>query len=257
MDLTVLGSGCSVPSARRSGSGYFLETSGGKVLLDCSPSSVQKMADYQLEWAELDAIWISHFHLDHVGGLAPYLFSLKHAPQTQERTKTLSIIGPPGLRDLLAAFDAAGNYRLFEQRFPVSVVEVSALETFMIVPGVEAVALKTPHTDESHALHLRDGRSTLVFTSDTGMDPALASIANAVDLLLLECSFVRNKPVKKHLELAEAMHLIRKARPKRAMLTHLYPEWDDVGFASEIAAFDPPCDVIIAEDGLRLNIPNV
>lgn len=257
MHLTVLGSGCSVPSARRSGSGYFLDTSGGKVLLDCSPSAVQKMADHQLEWAELDAIWISHFHLDHVGGLAPFLFSLKHAPQTEKRTRSLTIFGPAGIQDLLAAFEAAGNYRLFEQRFPVTVVEVLDLETFAIGSGVEAVALKTPHTDQSHALHIRDGGSTLVFTSDTGMEPALASIAHDVDLLLLECSFVRNKPVKKHLELAEAMHLIRKARPKRAMLTHLYPEWDDVNFANETAAFNPPCEVIMAEDGLKLNIPNV
>lgn len=213
------------------------------------------MADERLDWAGLNAIWISHFHLDHVGGLAPFVFSLKHAPQAEARTKPLIIYGSPGLRELLTAFDAAGNYRLLEQRFPVEIIEIIALEPFEIAAGVEAVAFKTPHTDESHGIHIRDGQTTVVFTSDTGMDPAIAAIASGVDLLLLECSFIRGKPVERHLELAEAMYLIRKAQPKRVVLTHLYPEWDEVEFDGEVAAFDPPCEVIEAKDGLKLNIP--
>jgi ribonuclease BN (tRNA processing enzyme) len=93
-----------------------------------------------------------------------------------------------------------------------------------------------------------------VFTADTGFSDALAAFANRVDLLLAECSFVKNKPVDIHLELAEAVYLIRKAKPKRAVLTHLYPEWDDVDFAEEIARFDPVCDVIEATDGLRISV---
>jgi ribonuclease BN (tRNA processing enzyme) len=257
MKLTVLGSGCSIPSPNRSASAYLLETSGGNILLDCSPSSLQRMAAEHLDWAGLDAIWISHFHLDHVGGLPALLSSLRHAPQTENRIKPLTIYGPPGLGELLAAWDASGNYRLFEQRFGVEVMEVVTLEPFLIVPGVEAVAFKSPHTAESHAIHFRDAEATLVFTSDTGMDPAIAAIANGVDLLLMECSFVRDKPVGMHLELAEAMHIVRKARPKRVMLTHLYPQWDDVDFQTEVTAFQPFCEVIKAEDGLRMSIPQL
>lgn len=254
MELTVLGSGTSVPHAKRSSSALWLETSGGSVLLDCSPSSIHRIAEERLDWTNLDAIWISHFHLDHFGGLAPFLFSMKHAPQTQQRSKPLKILGGKGLRPLIDAIDAAGNYRLLQQRFPVEIVEVTTLEMFEVLPGVEAVPLKTPHTDESHAIHIRDGEKTLVFTSDTGPDEAISAFANGVDLLLMECSFVRNKPVKTHLELAEAMYLIRKAKPKRAMLTHFYPEWDDDGFQAEIRRFEPMCEVVEAVDGLKLKI---
>lgn len=254
MKLTVLGSGTSVPHTKRSSSAFWLETSGGSILLDCSPSSIHRMAEEGLDWANLDSIWISHFHLDHCGGLAPFLFSLKHAPQTHERTKPLTIFGGAGLRSLIESFNAAGNYRLLQQRFPVEIVEVTALEKFEILPGIEFVPLKTPHTDDSHAIHIRDGEKTLVFTSDTGPDEAISAFANGVDLLLMECSFVRNKPVKSHLELAEAMYLIRKAKPKLAMLTHFYPEWDSIDFQAEVRRFDPMCEVIEAVDGLKLNI---
>jgi ribonuclease BN (tRNA processing enzyme) len=70
----------------------------------------------------------------------------------------------------------------------------------------------------------------------------------------MECSFVRDKPTEKHLELAEAVYLIRKAEPKRAVLTHFYSDWDDVDFAAEIGKLDSPCAVLAAFDGLRLDI---
>lgn len=210
------------------------------------------MAANGLDWPNLDAIWISHFHLDHVGGLAPLLAGTKHAAQMKQRIKPLRIYGPAGLRKLIDAFSDAYNYRLLEQPFPVEIFEIKTLEPFGILSGVEATAVKTPHTPESHAIHIRDSKRTLVYTADTGFDESLSALANQVDLFILECSFVKDKPAQKHLELAEAIHLIRKAKPKRAMLTHFYPEWDDVDFEDELAKFSPMCEVIEGADGLRL-----
>ena len=88
------------------------------------------MAQESLDWVGLDAIWISHFHLDHVGGLAPFLFGTKHAPQTQSRRKPLMIYGGRGLSELFRAFDEANDYRLLKQPFPVTIKEVEAWSVF-------------------------------------------------------------------------------------------------------------------------------
>lgn len=255
MKLTVLGSGTSVPHPARSSSGYWLETANGSLLLDCSASAIHRMAQENLDWANLDSIWISHFHLDHCSGLAPLLFGTKHAPATQDRTKPLRVFGPKGIKYLFDGLDKSNHYGLLNQPFPFEVVEVQALEPFEVLPGLTGVALSTPHTEESHALHLRDQfDKTITYTSDTGPSEALGAFARKVDLLLMECSFVKNKPVENHLELAEAIYLIRKADPCKAILTHLYPEWDDFDFAEEVVKYSPICNVIEAVDGLKIEV---
>lgn len=255
MRLVVLGSGTTVPHATRSPSGYWVQTSTGSILLDCSATVPFRMAQERLDWPALDSIWISHFHIDHCGGLAPFLAGTKHTDEMKGRKKPLKIFGPVGLRRLLDAFDQANNYRLFSQPFPVETIEIDELEAFEILPQVEAVALKTPHTDESHAIHIRDSSGkTLVFTADTGFSESLADFFNGVDLAVVECSFLKEKPVEKHLELAEAIYLVRKARPRRVVLTHLYPLWDDIDIVAEAAKFSPPCEIIEARDGLRVTI---
>ena len=253
MKFVVLGSGSAVPHPRRSSSAYWLETSAGTILLDFAASAIHRMAQENLAWANLDAIWISHFHLDHIGGLAPFLFGTRHAPEMKARTKPLTIFGARGLEKLIKTFDEANNYKLFQQPFPLEIREVEPMEEFEILSGVRAAPIKTPHTDESLAIHIRDDK-TFVYSSDTGFTKVLGAFARAADLFVVECSFFKNKPSEKHLELAEAMFLIRYAKPRKAVLTHFYAEWDAVDFRKEVEKFNPPCAVLQAQDGLRLEI---
>ena len=92
-----------------------------------------------------------------------------------------------------------------------------------------------------------------VYTSDTGFSDDLATFARKSALLLMECSFRRNKTVQKHLELADAMRVARDCEPQKLVLTHLYAEWDNVDLVSEARALWTG-ETIEAEDGLRVEI---
>lgn len=254
MKVIVLGSGTSVPHPRRAASAHWLETSNGSLLLDASAAAIHRMAQENLDWVNLDAIWISHFHLDHVGGLAPFLFGTKHAPQTQSRSKPLTIFGGYGLKKLFRTFDEANDYKLLKQPFPVEIREIVPRAEFEILRGLQACAFSTPHTRESLAIRLtEESGASLVYTSDTGYTEALASFARNVELFMMECSFWHDKPVETHLELTDAMRLAALAAPRRVLLTHFYPQWDGVDIAAEASKLWPG-ETIGATDGLRLEV---
>lgn len=254
MKLIVLGSGTAVPHPARASAAFWLETDGGHLLLDVSAPAPHRIAQEQLPWPELDAIWVSHFHLDHVGGLGPLLFGIKHAPQTQKRQKPLRIFGGAGLNELLSRFDALANYNLLGQKFPLEIIEIKSQQQFEILPGITAQTLSTPHTPESLAIQLtdKDGGS-IIYTSDTGKSTELIDFCREVKVLLMECSFPKKKPVEKHLELADAMEIANATRPGRLLLTHLYPEWDGIDVAAEAKKYWPG-ETIEAVDGLRIDI---
>jgi ribonuclease BN (tRNA processing enzyme) len=254
MKLVVLGSGTSVPHSRRASAGFWLETQTGSLLLDCSVDVPHRLAAENLDWPNLGAIWISHLHLDHSGGLASFLFGTKNAPQTEGRRKPLRILGCQGISNVLRAIDDANGYRLFDQPFPIELQEISTEAEFEILPDLRARVFSTKHTEESLAIRLTDRRgASLVYSSDTGYDERLAAFARDVDLLILECSFWRDKPTAKHLELAEAMRLARLAEPRKLLLTHLYLEWDGIDLESKARELWPG-ETIAAYDGLRLEV---
>ncbi|HEX6188379.1 MAG TPA: MBL fold metallo-hydrolase, partial [Pyrinomonadaceae bacterium] len=109
-------------------------------------------------------------------------------------------------------------------------------------------------TRESLAMRLTNSENkTVVYSADTGVSAELAMFARGADLFVLECSFVENKPVQTHLNLADAMRIAQMAEPRRLLLTHLYPEWDAIDLAVKARELWPG-DTIAAYDGLRIEI---
>lgn len=255
MKLVVLGSGTSVPHAKRASSCYWLETAAGfRILLDASGDATHRMAEEQLDWPNLDAIWISHFHWDHFAGLLILLFALKWSPQTQARSKSLRIIGGEGLQTTLEKINDANSFQLTDQRFPIEIIEPTPGEKFHLLSGLAADVLSTPHKKESRALRIVDeDNKSLVYTGDTGFSEELIPFCSKSDLLLMECSFKENKPVATHLELRDAMKIASVSNPARVLLTHLYPEWDQFDLVTEAKRLWSG-ETIEATDGLRLII---
>jgi ribonuclease BN (tRNA processing enzyme) len=257
MQLVVLGSGTSVFHSRRASAAFWLQTDAGSILLDCSADAPHRMAEENLDWLNLDAIWISHMHLDHCAGLAPFLFGVKWAKGIEERKKPLKIFGCRGIQKLLKAIDETHNYKLFEQPFELQFHEIEPHDyatDFDLLPGLKMATISTPHRAESLAIRLADRNgATLVYSSDTGYSDRLVEFARAADLLILECSFYRDKPTPKHLELADAMRIAQLAAPHQLLLTHLYPLWDNIDLETEARKLWNGT-TLAARDGQRLTI---
>lgn len=92
LDVVFLGTAASVPSAGRGLSSLLVRRGGERLLIDCGEGT-QRQLMRSTGLAELDLVFITHLHADHVLGLPGMLktFGLR------ERERTLRIVGPPGL----------------------------------------------------------------------------------------------------------------------------------------------------------------
>lgn len=97
MDLTAifLGTGGSVPSARRSTASVMLARGGQRLMFDCGEGT-QRQLQRSLGLSQVDEIYLTHFHADHVLGLPGLLKTY----DLTAREEPLTIYGPRGLRDL-------------------------------------------------------------------------------------------------------------------------------------------------------------
>jgi ribonuclease BN (tRNA processing enzyme) len=67
--ITFLGTGPGTVAAGRFQSSILLEVGDKRILLDAGEPCSAQLLDLGFRLSELDAIWITHAHADHIGGL--------------------------------------------------------------------------------------------------------------------------------------------------------------------------------------------
>src|SRR4051812_15912277 len=102
MDLEVFfaGTAGSVPTGRRGLPAVLVRRGGERLLFDCGEGT-QRQLVASVGLADLDALFLTHFHLDHWLGIPGLLktFALR------DRDRPLTIHGPPGLKEVLGMLD--------------------------------------------------------------------------------------------------------------------------------------------------------
>lgn len=234
MDLAVtfLGTGGSVPSARRSTASVLVARGGERLLFDCGEGT-QRQMQRSLGLVQADEIYLTHFHADHVLGLPGLLKTY----DLTDRQVPLTIYGPPGLSELFEVFGPLVGrlgFRLdlvelgpgeaiphdgYEVR-PFEVAHSARANGYAVVeaerPGrfdpAAAAAAGVPEGPAYAALQRgeevegkagpvtparvmgpsRAGR-TVVITGDTAPSPATVSAAADADLLVHDASFAEEE----------------------------------------------------------------
>src|SRR5919206_1180147 len=96
--LIVVGSSPAWPNPGGAQSGYLLESS-GRLLLDCGPGVLPRLREAE-GWPRIEAIAITHFHLDHWGDLVPWVWGLQFGPAAGTVPPELWV--PPSGKETLA-----------------------------------------------------------------------------------------------------------------------------------------------------------
>ncbi len=184
LELVFLGSGNAFAPGRY-WSGFLAN---GRYLFDAPPTALPHLKKLGLSPDAIEAVFITHFHADHLFGL-PFLL-LEYAIITH-RQVPLWVVGPPGIKWRLRTVCDAGFPNLFEKEleFPIHFIDAQ--------DGGHGTAADLPFRSsaidhvgplQSRAYRTEIGGRTLVYTGDSRDREQVASLADGADVLVLECS---------------------------------------------------------------------
>jgi len=218
--LTVVGSSPAWPNPGGAQSGYLVEADGRRLLLDCGPGVIAKLRELDGGWPWVDAIAITHWHLDHWGDLVPWVWGNMVGPGKGKERPQLWL--PPEGRGRIRDFGARlGWDDMFDQTFELH--DYPEDEPFEAA-GFTLLARRLPHyTLLTFGLRVTNGSHSLAYSGDTGPDARLADLARDVDLFVCEATLERpeldGRP-RGHLAAEEAIAAFDASGARSLLLTH-------------------------------------
>ena len=254
MELRVLGKSPAWQDAGGACSGYLVESNGTRLLLDCGSGVFGKLRSV-VDYAEVDAVVVSHLHADHILDLVPFASGLTFAPRHQpvpvdghpgtDVPPRPRLIAPLGAGETFRRLCAAAGMReehiegafALEEYDPGDVVQVGPFEIrFQPVP----------HFLPTQAVGVAAEGLRLTYSADSSPSDELCTFARDTDLLLIEATLPRpeREGPRGHLTPAEAGEHGRRAGARRLVLTHISDELDhDWARAEAERSFGGPVDV--------------
>jgi ribonuclease BN (tRNA processing enzyme) len=232
--LTVIGSSPAWPNPGSAQSGYLLDGP-GKLLLDCGPGVLGRLRQQELH---VDAIAITHWHLDHWGDLVPWAWLNAYGPQ-DHRLDCSVYVPPNGIQELTTFASHWGNDRMFDEAFDLHEYEPNAPIT---IAGFKVEAQRLPHyTMEAYGFRVSNGDKVLAYSGDSAPTEELAALARGADLFVCEATLAhgdRDGRPRGHLSAEEAL----AAADGPVLLTHRPVE------------LPSPDGIQVAHDGLSLDL---
>ena len=97
IDAALLGTGGMMPLKNRFLSSMCLRINGRLLIIDCGEGT--QITHKQLGWgfSNIDVFCFTHFHADHISGLAGMMLAIGNA----ERREPITMVGPAGLKDIV------------------------------------------------------------------------------------------------------------------------------------------------------------
>jgi len=278
--ITITGTGCPIPDAKRAGPGVLVRHDDVALQFDAGRSTVQRLAGAGLWPTELDAVFVTHHHSDHLTGLQDLVLTRWLMDRTRS-VPTLPIVAPEGpsvsfLEEMLQAWrhdiairsqhagrDDEPDIDIIGFGLPVSPAEIWRGGDVIVKAG------RVRHEPIRPAVGFRietpDG--VVAISGDTIVCDEVAELADSADVLIYEAMrFEKIEALPEHRRFILDYHADTRLIGAQAnglgvstlVLTHLIPApdtdeerqlfVDDIragGFEGELIVADDLCTVTL------------
>ncbi|SCX95246.1 MBL fold metallo-hydrolase [Alkaliphilus peptidifermentans] len=215
MKLTVLGCYGPYPKAKGACSGYLLEDQDIKILIDCGNGVISRFFSYCNDLNQLDGIFISHLHPDHMSDLLVLRYAIGIGQMMGKITKPINLYLP-------ASPSEEYNRIPYQQAFTRNVIN----EDLKIdLKGLKISFFKTDHPVECYGMVFEKNNKKLVYSGDTKYFPQLVDYIKGSDLFLCEGGILQKDmtDTTPHLSAKQVGEVATEAKLRRIILTHIFP----------------------------------
>lgn len=252
-ELIVLGSSSGLPTRRRFAPGYALTAAGKLFLLDCGAPASTLLYRYDLDPVEVEAIFVSHWHMDHVANLGLFLSQNR----LLKRTSDLALYGPRGTRGKVRRLLSDSFLLVDELGYKLTMTNIECNEpyqeallqvTYFKTQHLERPKLKTQFGSKATAYGMViDGPGwRVVYSGDLTSSQELGPYIKGSDLLIHEMA---------HVQPEEVAEFAAAAKVPQLLISHIGPEFDEApekiveAFAGRYRG-----KLMVAEDGTRIRL---
>ena len=209
MHIHLLGTNGPYPASGGATSGYFLDAGSALLQFDFGSGILSRLTEI-CPPEGLDALFLSHWHFDHVSDLLPLVY----------RLEALGCVLP-----VYAPLDEESAIRRIISRASCFNIYNAAPGDVFSIKNVIIHVTEARHPVPSIGFRVEYEGKSMGYTGDTNTHSALAEAYQEVDLLLADGLFPEEfwTEEKPHLSALKAAILARDSRAKQLIITHLNP----------------------------------
>lgn len=213
MLLRVLGSSGTYPAKGSPASGFVLEHGDTRIVMDLGPGAYTAFSAWGTI-ADVDALMISHGHLDHCADLLAWYHAGRYGVV---RRPPITAYSPHGVFDRVQAFVRHSDEEM-------AMVFDHHLVAQGDVTGVGDIVLQfanAVHPVPTVATRATGRGVSLVYSGDTGWSDDVVSLARGADVLLCDATTLEDLMPDVHCTPEVAGRMAAAAGVERLLLTHL------------------------------------
>ena len=244
MELTLLGTGCPKVDYKRFGPSNLIKSKKTKILVDCGSGVTHRLDQAKISSADIDALFLTHLHSDHVIDLYQLIISSWHS----YRVKPWKIFGPKGTKKFVSkimdAWKDERNLRIkYESRASIKAFQpvIKEFNSFgsIKIKDINIQYFEVDHKPVKHAFgfNFLYKKKKLTISGDTRPCENLMKYAQKADVLLHEVFIDGEFKETTKMRTKKTLHNVRNyhtpstivgkvaklTRCKKLVLTHLVP----------------------------------